>query len=81
MEMPSGEVRMGVATATLSLVVDEESKSTVLHERAMALGRLGAGSESRETSGAARQETSVFVGEGLPPVPGRLAERIRKWES
>ena len=30
---------------------------------------------SRSAHGA-----GVFMGEGLPPVPGRLVERIRRWE-
>ena len=31
-------------------------------------------------SGSAGPGAGVFMGEGLPPVPGRLVERIRKWE-
>ena len=42
----------------------------------MAVGRLG----DVETDRAGSSSAGVFMGEGLPPVPGRLVERIRKWE-
>lgn len=29
---------------------------------------------------AAEKQASVYMGDGLPPVPGRLAERIKRWE-
>ena len=33
-----------------------------------------------EAGGAATQGAGVFMGEGLPPIPARLAERIQCWE-
>ncbi len=29
---------------------------------------------------AAAKPASVYIGVGLPPVPGKIAERIRRWE-
>ena len=31
-------------------------------------------------SGDVSSSTGVYIGEGLPPVPQKLAERIRRWE-
>ena len=30
--------------------------------------------------GASAPSTGIYIGEGLPPVPLKLAEKIRKWE-
>ena len=46
----------------------------------MAVGRLGDLETCRAGSSSAGPGAGVFMGEGLPPVLGRLVERIRKWE-
>ena len=46
----------------------------------MAVGRLGDVETCRAGSSSAGLGAGVFMGVGLPPVPGRLVEQIRKWE-
>lgn len=76
MELPPGEVLADVATASAST---ENPRSSALHDEMLVLGKVGPDSGESD-HGPVMRGTSVFVGEGLPPVPSRIADRIRKWE-
>lgn len=43
-------------------------------------GDPAAAASGRPAGGATPGPASIYMGEGLPPVPGRIADRIRRWE-
>lgn len=54
---------------------------SVPHSSLTELISFGAGKSASDGAGAVTPSpVGIFVGEGLPPVPSRLAERIRRWE-
>ena len=77
--VPTGVELAGVATVSQGTVPDTAvGGMSGLDSGVCLLGGADpglAGMSSRSAHGA-----GVFMGEGLPPVPGRLVERIRRWE-
>ena len=75
---PSSDELAGVATVPPGTMPSEAAAGISLLDTAAGLlggaepGRAGAG-------GSLGKGAGVFMGEGLPPVPGRLVDRIRKW--
>ena len=76
---PSSDELAGVATVPPGTMPSEAAAEISLLDTEAGLlggaepGRAGAG-------GSLGKEVGVFMGEGLPPVPGRLVDRIRRWE-
>ena len=66
---------MGVLTAFLGTVAGRVSSVDTAVRRLGDLETCRAGGSSSAGLGA-----GVFMGEGVPPVSGRLVERIRRWE-
>ena len=76
---PTGAKLAGVLTAPLGTVSTGVAGGVSSVD--MAVGRLGDLETCRAGgSSSAGQGAGVFMGEGLPPVPGWQVERIRKWE-
>ena len=77
--VPTGVELAGVATVPQGTVPDTAvGGMSGLDSGVCLLGGADpgqAGMSSRSAHGA-----GVFMGEGLPQVPGRLVERIRRWE-
>ena len=82
--MPAGGALDGVATVPLGSAGRDGSGGTVSRDAAFGLSLpsagLGIADSLGDSLGISTRGAGVFMGEGLPPVPGRLVERIRRWE-
>ena len=80
-EAPAGEALAGVASIPLGTAGSVESGGTApqqasgLGSNVWELSMVEIGTTG-EAGGAATQGAGVFMGEGLPPIPAHLAERI-----
>ena len=77
--VPTGMELAGVATVPQGMVPDTAVGGMLgLDPGVCLLG--GADPEQAGMSSRLAHGVGVFMGEGLPPVPGRLVERICRWE-
>lgn len=80
-EIPPGKDLAGVVTVT----TPGEKEGGAVEQQELIKGTLSAWpnkwcESGAEKGGSEPKPASVYIGEGLPPVPGWVVEWIKKWE-